>query len=104
MFRFFLAFVIVLSWSSASNAQTFSCSFGEPACLSYGDKVCPSHAKCVDSSAQCFDSHTCNYKGFVCKSTFDDVVDEHNEVVESYNELVDCVALATSIEEAQLCI
>ncbi|MDX1711535.1 MAG: hypothetical protein R3316_10425 [Rhodovibrionaceae bacterium] len=40
----------------------------------------------------------------MCKSTFDDVVDEHNEVVESYNELVDCVALATSIEEAQLCI
>jgi hypothetical protein len=103
----------------------FSCSFGKQgACLDYGDKVCSSMAKCVNNDAICFDSYTCNYKGFICKSKFDDLAEEyddllgkckniaseHDELVDQYNsllrkykELESCVSYASTLEEAQAC-
>lgn len=77
-----------ISITSASS-QSFSCTFGQPACLDYGAKVCSSLAKCVDQSAVCFDSYTCNFKGFVCKSDYDEAVAEIKAKVRRYNSLVD---------------
>jgi len=82
-------------------------------------------AKCVSNDAICFDSYTCNYKGFICKSRFDDLSDEyddllgkckdiaseHDELVDKYNLLLskyknitDCIEYASTIEEAQACL
>ena len=76
--------------------QSFSCPYGTNAsCLDYGDKVCSSSAKCISQDSVCFDSYTCNYQGFICKSKYDDVVDEHDDLlrknrslVSDYNELL----------------
>lgn len=94
--RLVLAFVAV-SILTLNHAwgQSFSCSIGsQPACLDYGDKVCSSMAKCVSSGAICFDSYTCDFRGFVCKSTLDEAVeeieakvDQHNLLVQEFNEL-----------------
>lgn len=105
--------------------NNFSCSYGQQgACLDYGDKICSSMAKCVDSSAICFSSYTCDYKGFVCKSKFDDLIDEYdsllrksNNLVEEYNnlkndyddllyknrKLKNCVDSSSTIDEAKYC-
>src|SRR5690606_21239245 len=72
-----------------SEAQNFTCYSGRPACLDYGDKVCSSNGKCMDSSAVCFDSSTCDYKGFICKSKYDENIDDYNALVEEYNELLE---------------
>jgi hypothetical protein len=104
------ACVLVLSASNA-GAQSFSCPIGKnAACLDYGDKVCSSRGKCVTSDAVCFDSYTCNFKGFVCKSDLDDVVENHDAVVMKYNTLVDaigdvqrCVRDAENVNDAQSC-
>jgi hypothetical protein len=113
------------------HAQSFSCSFGEPACLDYGAVVCKSSAICVCKDAICFDSYTCDYNGFVCKSQFNEAVAEidekirrHNLLVAEYNELNErharvtaeleslrndkrsadsCVESASTLEEAQFC-
>ena len=62
--------------------QSFSCPYGKTAsCLDYGDKVCSSYSKCVSQDAKCFDSYTCGYEGFICKSKYDDVVDEYNDLL-----------------------
>lgn len=121
--------VIVMFTISTSSAyaygDTFSCSFGkQPACLDYGDKVCSSRAKCVSNDAVCFESYTCDYKGFVCKSKFDELADEydgllnkcrniaseHDELVDDYNELLRkykdiqiCVSYASTLDEARSC-
>lgn len=103
---------------SAANAQSFSCSFGEPACLDYGAVVCKSSAMCVSKDAICFDAFTCGYKGFVCKSKFDEAVDEIEDKVRRYNVLVDefnalndqhrslrdCIGSAGSLDDARGCI
>ena len=68
--------------------QSFSCSFGEPACLDYGAVVCKSSAMCVAKDAICFDSYTCDYKGFICKSKFDDTVEEYEDLRSKFNDLV----------------
>lgn len=69
-------------------AQNFSCSYGRAACLDYGDIVCRSTAKCVNANAICFDSFTCDYNGFVCKSEFNDVIDEYNALLGNNRKLV----------------
>jgi hypothetical protein len=69
--------------------QSFSCPWGtEAACLDYGDKVCSSLGKCVDESATCFQAYTCNYQGFVCKSDYEEAVDEYNSLLNRYNSLI----------------
>lgn len=84
------ALLALCFWAGPSQAeQSFSCSFGEPACLDYGAVVCKSSATCVAKDAVCFDSYTCDYKGFVCKSKLDDVVDTYDEEVRKYNDLVE---------------
>lgn len=107
----FTVLAVALVSSGAANAQSFSCRLGtQPACLDYGDKVCSSRGKCVTSDAVCFDSYTCGYKGFVCKSKLDEIVDAHDVVVTKYNTLIDsldhvqrCVRHSDSVEEAQAC-
>ncbi|RWM76595.1 MAG: hypothetical protein EOR81_22380 [Mesorhizobium sp.] len=79
--------------------QSFSCSFGEPACLDYGAVVCKSSATCVAKDAVCFDSYTCDYKGFVCKSKFDVAVDAYDTQLRKYNELIDKFSLLNSTYE-----
>lgn len=79
----------------SATAQSFSCTFGEPACLDYGAIVCKRSAKCVSDDAVCFDSYTCDYKGFACKSDYDKAVDEIDEKVRKYNTLVDGINSAT---------
>lgn len=74
---------LLMGFVFASNVSaygdTFSCSYGKrAACLDYGDKVCSSFSKCVSNDAVCFDSYTCNYKGFICKSKFDNLADEYD--------------------------
>ncbi|MBD1547344.1 hypothetical protein [Roseibium aggregatum] len=130
MFVVLMAAMYIASITNAYS-QSFSCTFGEPACLDYGAKVCSSSAKCVDQNAICFDSFTCDYKGFVCKSDYDEAVDEIDDKVRRYNALVndfnslkakyleseserenisaklsnliDCLEYASSLEEAQDC-
>jgi len=69
-----------LIFCSNATAQSFSCSFGRPACLGYNDKV-------VSSSATCFDSYTC-MGSFVCKSDLQNVASKYEELVDDYNDLV----------------
>ena len=96
----------------ASGQDYFSCSFFErPACLDRGDKVCSSYAKCVDETAVCFNSYTCDFNGFVCKSTLDDLTDDYDElattaraVASDYDSLRTCVEYAATIREAQDCL
>lgn len=101
-----------------SEAQNFTCSSGRPACLDYGDKVCPSNGKCIDTSAICFDESTCDYKGFTCKSNADECVDDYNELLQEhgalteeneevtshYEDLKSCVELSETLEEARNCV
>ncbi|MER9574931.1 hypothetical protein NKI78_04660 [Mesorhizobium sp. M0400] len=94
------ALYALLFWVSASPAgQSFSCSFGEPACLDYGAVVCKSSATCVSKDSICFDSYTCDYKGFVCKSKFDDAVGLYEAQVDKYNEVVGKFNLLNSTYE-----
>lgn len=91
-------FTLVLALSGytlAASAQSFSCNWGQPACLDYGDKVCPSNAMCVDQMATCFDYGTCDYRGYACVSqvdecvdTYEDLLRDHNQLVREYNQLL----------------
>ena len=103
---------ILLTYPSAAVAQRyFSCpGFERAVCLDYGDKVCSSFAKCVDQNSVCFDSYTCNFKGFVCKSTLDDLADEYDDllrkaksIASDFDSYRDCVRYASTIDEAQSC-
>jgi hypothetical protein len=77
-----LVFVVTVLFSTDTAAQSFSCPIGRnPSCLGYGDKV-------VSGDAQCFDSFACDYKGFICKSKFDDAVDEYEDLRRKFNDLV----------------
>ena len=95
-----LPFVIGIAFAfgqlpSLASAQSFSCRIGtRAACLDYGDTVCSSLGKCVDSSSVCFDQYQCNYEGFTCKSNvsdcikeYDDLLSRHNTLIDDYNEL-----------------
>src|SRR5262245_13103089 len=72
--------VLLVSSSLSTDAQqSLSCSYGsEPACLDHGAVVCKSTAKCVGNDAVCFDAFTCDYKGFVCKSKFDEAAEAYD--------------------------
>ncbi len=73
-----------------AHAQNFSCRIGtQPACLDYGDQICSSRGKCVDSSSTCFDQYQCGYEGFTCKSNLTECVDEYDELLRRHNTLVD---------------
>jgi len=112
----FITFIMFASLLPQAHAQSFSCSFGTPACLGYSDKV-------VSSNAICFDSYTCS-GNFVCQSDlqnvaykYDDLVDEYNELVEKANEAMEkarrnkskyddlsfCVMYASSLEDGRNC-
>ncbi|MGJ8615540.1 MAG: hypothetical protein ACSHWS_01795 [Sulfitobacter sp.] len=113
-------------------AQNFSCSYGKRgACLDYGDQICSSTGKCVDSSAACFDTYQCNYEGFTCKSNVTECIEDHdalvrkynilladkneladqynellskaNGVAESYDDLNDCLSYASTMDDVQTC-
>lgn len=91
---YFLVLILVTTTTQAI-AQSFSCSWGQPACLDYGDKVCSSNAMCVDQMATCFDYGTCDYRGYACVSqvdecvdTYEDLLRDHNQLVREYNELL----------------
>ena len=126
MLKIFGALCVALAAAVPASAQNFSCRGGtQPACLDYGAKVCSSFAKCVDQNAVVFDSFTCNYKGFVCKSTLEDVAEKHDLIVKKFNALLDenseivdkynsllrttrdvdsCVRSAATLELAKLCL
>lgn len=122
----------MFTYSVSAYGDTFSCSYGKrAACLDYGDKVCSSFSKCISDNAICFDSYTCNYKGFVCKSKFDDLSDEYDDLfrkcknisveyddlVNEYNDLLrkyknavsgyenlqSCINYASNLNEAKIC-
>jgi len=96
--------VFAVTLTTTANAQSFSCPIGKQAsCLDYSDKVCSYSAKCVRNDAVCFDSFTCDFKGFICKSEFDDVVEKHNKLVRTINDLQHCLRMADSLEDAQAC-
>jgi hypothetical protein len=86
--RLILSALLSVALVGAAQAQNFSCPFGKQgACLDYGDKVCSSFAKCVDQNAVCFNSYTCDFRGFVCKSTLDDVTDEYDSLLQKARSL-----------------
>lgn len=109
-----------------AQAQNFSCRIGtQPACLDYGDKVCSSMGKCVDSSSACFDQYQCNYEGFTCKSNVTECIEAHDALVSKYNDLSndyddlltkaktlaekhddlnDCLLYASDMEAVQTCL
>lgn len=86
----------ILGIGSVVAQQSFSCPYGKKAsCLDYDDKVCSSYAKCVDQNAKCVDqsstcfrSYTCNYQGFICKSKYDEAVDDYNDLLRKNRSLI----------------
>jgi len=88
---FFTIIIITLFFSGASLfgfGNDFTCPYGKQgACLDYGEIVCRSGSKCVSEYAICFDSNTCNFKGFVCKSELDEVIESYDSLVSKYNNL-----------------
>jgi regulator of replication initiation timing len=77
-----LVVLLLAGVQPAAAQQNFSCNYGtRGACLGYNDKI-------VERNSACFSEFTCDFRGFVCKAKFDDVVDEHDNLVRKYNELV----------------
>jgi hypothetical protein len=102
-----------------ANAEDFSCYPGKRgACLDYGDKVCSSYAKCVGQNATCFEANACDFRGFMCKSKFDDLAesckrlaDDQDSLIAKYNILLsetktmnECVNNSRTLIQAQACI
>ena len=78
----FLFALILGSLLPAEAQQNFSCSYGtRGACLRYNDKI-------VDKDSVCFSEFTCDFKGFVCKAKFDDMVNAQDTLVRRHNELI----------------
>lgn len=129
----FIAVAMTMFESISWSANNFSCPYGtQGACLDYGDKVCSTSAKCVSQDAVCFNSYTCGFDGFICKSKYDDLVNEYDsmmnqcrsvaadydDLVREYSDLRDnllallgeksqlenCVVAASSLDEAQYCV
>jgi hypothetical protein len=103
----------VLLGTTASNAQSFTCSFGKrAACLDYGDQVCTSYAKCVDANAACFDQYQCNYEGFTCKSyvtecaeNLESLADEYDDLARDYRKLRNLAEdLAAEVDNVKICL
>ena len=79
-----ITFSILLLFSQATAVaqQNFSCGYGaRGACLGFNDKI-------VNSNSMCFSEFTCDFRGFICKSKLDDVVDEYDTLVRKHNELI----------------
>jgi DNA mismatch repair ATPase MutS len=84
----FVGAVLILGVGSVIAQQNFSCPYGKQAsCLDYGDKVCSSYSKCVDQNSICYSPYTCNYKGFMCASKYDELVDEYNDLLQKNKRL-----------------
>ena len=108
--RLLLIVGLVVFVTQPAAPQSFSCSFGQPACLGYGENVCSSSGKCVRDDAVCFNSYTCDFKGFACKSDFDEAVqeidekvNEYNRLVRKYNDLLDCINTRDSVDDIRYC-
>jgi len=81
-------FILLILAPSVSAEKYFSCEAGfEPACQSYGSKSCSSSAKCVASNAVCFDYNTCDFKGLVCKSGYDNLQSDYTYLDLKYSTL-----------------
>lgn len=120
-----VATAMAMTLAAEASAQSFSCRIGtRPACLEFGDTICSSRGKCVNSDAVCFDSYQCNFEGFTCRSNVTACVEDYNELLRRHNALVDdfndlleqanrvrseaeaakrCVQWATNLQEAQFC-
>lgn len=96
-YRQFLLFSLCALASLPVQAQSFSCNFGQPACLGYNDKV-------VDQSAQCFDRNTCWPGGFVCKNEYDELVTKAKRIASNYDDLRLCLSSARDIDDVETCI
>jgi len=115
-----LALIAALALVSTGAWGGFSCPNGTKAvCLNTDDKVCPTSAKCVDDGATCFDGYACDLnKGFVCESTYDDVLSDYKQTVRQHNELAlenvalrerrleqkNCVINASTLDDAKRCV
>ena len=112
------ALTLLLSASSGMAQSSFTCSYGKPACLGFGDKV-------VHNTDICFDLSTCDSSGFVCKSDYDrnvrdysELIDDYGATLDDYNELVgdynvlydyaeditSCVETSGTLAEAKACL
>jgi len=70
---------VFLSLSTLVNdgaLAAFTCSYGQPACVNYSEKV-------VDADATCFSSYSCGYDGFVCSSDYEQLRNQYNELLSS---------------------
>ncbi len=107
---------VALSFAVTSPAamaeDVFSCPIGKrPSCLDYSDTVCDGIAgKCVNRNAECFSQFTCDFNGFVCKSTLTDLADNYDDLIRKakamateFDDYRGCVTRATTIESARLC-
>lgn len=100
-----LATLAFVSVPGTASAQSFSCRPGtQPACLSYGDKVCSQFSKCVEYDAQCFDSYTCFPEGFVCKADMDELFEKAKRIASNYDDFRACIQRALDMEEVQSCV
>ena len=79
--------------NTVAYKQTFSCHYGEPRCIDYGDKV-------VDGNAKCFSAQTCSYDGFMCVS---DCEDQLRRLRNSLSDLQNCIWSSGTLQEAQDC-
>jgi hypothetical protein len=104
---------MLLLLPSATYGQSFSCPIGkQAACLDYGDRVCDSlFGKRVDQNAVCFSRYTCDYKGFVCKSEYDDLSSAYDNIesmgrriASSYDDFKLCVVRSTDMDDIARCI
>lgn len=95
--RVLLVIVLIATSAVPVLAQSFSCPIGsKPACLSYGDKV-------VDSDAKCFNGYTCDFNGFMCKSDHDEYVKKAVQLLNAYEGLRDCIVRSSTVEDAKAC-
>lgn len=86
----------VVSGPVVGQAQSFSCSMGQPSCIDYNEKV-------VRRDAQCFDPYTCS-GGFMCKSDGDRIAGQAKKVAAAYDDLRFCLNRADDIEDVNACI
>lgn len=124
--------VVTMTMASPSFGQSFSCRIGQDAArLDYGETVYTSQGKCVRQNDECFERYQCNYEGFACMSDVTECAEAHDKLLIDYRALVAaydkmvkagkdlaeafdnlsafhtdtrrCLALATSLEDAQTC-
>ena len=78
-----LLFGLLLFLKINISFSAFECPIGtNAACLNWGDRV-------VDQFTVCFDGGQCPWDQFVCKSQFDEVINDYNSLVSRNQNLVD---------------